>query len=102
VGVERGTDHDLAADLIRDLDSKFAPSFDAVFAGTDIRIICTPTRAPRANAIAERFIGSPRREPRPHPDHRAPHLAAVLRDYVQHVNKHRPHRSLHQRPMALL
>jgi transposase InsO family protein len=48
--------------LIRDRDSKFSAAFDAVFTGADIRIIRTPVRAPRANAIAERFIGTLRRE----------------------------------------
>jgi putative transposase len=48
--------------LIRDRDSKFTTAFDAVFTGADIRIINTPVRAPRANAIAERFIGTLRRE----------------------------------------
>jgi putative transposase len=48
--------------LIRDRDSKFTTAFDAVFSGADIRIIRTPVRAPRANAIAERFIGTLRRE----------------------------------------
>ena len=87
--------------LIRDRDSKFTAAFDAVFTGVDIRIIRTPTRAPRANAIAERFIGTLRRECLDHvliTGRR--HLAAVLSEYVQHFNTHRPHRSLHQRPPA--
>ena len=85
--------------LIRDLDSKFSAAFDAVFAGADIQIIRTPMRAPRANAIAERFIGTLRRECL---DHilitGTRHLDVVLHEYAQHYNSHRPHRSLHQRP----
>ena len=87
--------------LIRDRDSKFTAAFDAVFAGASIRIIRTPVRAPRANAIAERWIGTLRRECLDHMLITGPrHLAAVLEEYVEHYNTHRPHRSLDQHPPA--
>jgi putative transposase len=55
----------------------------------------TPVRAPKANAIAERFVGTARREcldwllilNRRHLEH-------VLHDFGDHYNTHRPHRSL--------
>src|SRR5512140_2620072 len=76
--------------LIRDRDSKFTGSFDAVFAGADMRIIRTPIRAPRANAIVERFIGTLLRECLDHLLITGPrHLDAVLREYVQHYDAHR-------------
>ena len=87
--------------LIRDRDSKFTTAFDAVFTGADIRIIRTPIRTPRANAIAERFIGTLRRECLDHLLITGPrHLDVVLREYLQHFNAHRPHRCLDQRPPA--
>jgi transposase InsO family protein len=85
--------------MIRDRDSKFTTTFDAIFAGADIRIIRTPVRAPRANAIAEHFIRTLRRECLDHILITGPrHLDAVLLKFIQHYNAHRPHRSLHQRP----
>ena len=83
--MELGARADRFRFLIRDRDRKFTAAFDAVFAGANIRIIRTPGRAPPANAIAERFIGTLRREcldrilitgTR--------HLDVVLREYVQH------------------
>jgi putative transposase len=58
-----------------------------------------PVRAPRTNAIAERFIGTLRRECLDHLLITGPrHLAAVLQENLEHYNTHRPHRSLGQQP----
>lgn len=58
-------------------------------------------RAPRANAIAERFVGTARRECLDWlliVNRR--HLERVLRDFADHYNAHRPHRSLNLVPPA--
>jgi putative transposase len=81
--------------LIRDRDAKFTAAFDTVFAAVDVSILRTPVRAPRANAIAERFIGSIRREllDRILIINRR-HAASVLEAYTHYYNTHRPHRAL--------
>jgi transposase InsO family protein len=81
--------------LIHDRDSKFSRVFDEVFRSEGIDIIRTPFRAPQANAFAERWVGTVRRDcldwllisSRSQ-------LERVLRVYVDHYNTHRPHRAL--------
>jgi hypothetical protein len=90
--------------LIRDRDAKFTAAFDAVFPCTSIQIVRTPVRAPRANSIAERFVGTIRRELLDRIliiDRR--HATAVLRQYELHYNGHPAARALgqaaHLRPL---
>jgi putative transposase len=85
--------------LIHDRDSKFTASFDEVFRSEGVNVIQTPVRAPRANAYAERFVRTVRTEcldwllivGRRHLEH-------VLRIYIQHYNRERPHRGLALQP----
>ena len=81
--------------LVRDNDAKFSGTFDEVFRAEGVEVIRTPMEAPKANAIAERFVGTVRREcldwmlianTR--------HLERVLRTFADHYNGHRPHRAL--------
>jgi putative transposase len=87
--------------LIRDRDAKFTAAFDTVLTVAGIRIIKSPVQAPRANAIAERWVGSARRECTDRmlvAGER--HLRLILGEYADHYNSHRPHRSLRQEPPA--
>jgi putative transposase len=85
--------------LLRDRDTKFTAAFDAVFTAEGIRVLRTPVRAPRANAYAERWVGTARRELL---DRLlifgCRQLRSVLAEYVDHYNGHRPHRALGQAP----
>ena len=83
--------------LLRDRDTKFTARFDEVFRTEGIRVIKAPVQAPRANAFAERFVGTVRREclDRLLIFGRR-HLEQVLAEYLVHYNGHRPHRALDQ------
>jgi transposase InsO family protein len=81
--------------LIRDRDSKYSRSFDAVLRSEGMRVIRTPFRAPNANAHAERAIETMRAEclDRTLILGRR-HLDRTLRIYAEHYNRGRPHRAL--------
>ncbi|NLE44444.1 MAG: transposase, partial [Chloroflexi bacterium] len=72
-------------------------SFDTIFRSEGMRIILTPYRAPKANAVAERWIRSLRHECL---DHllilNQRHLRRVLTEYIAFYNQARPHQGLGQ------
>jgi len=81
--------------LLRDRDAKFSGPFDEVIRTEGVAVVKTPVRAPRANAFAERWVGTARRECL---DHilifGRRHLQRVLQRYAEHYNRARPHRGL--------
>jgi putative transposase len=87
--------------LSRDRDNKYGPLFLSVAKGTGIKVLKTPVRAPKANAICERFIGSLKRECL---DHmlilRSYQLHRIVREYVNYYNHSRPHQGIGQRVPA--
>jgi putative transposase len=66
-----------------------------VFRAEGVRVIPTPIHSPKANAFAERFVKTVRRECL---DHLLifgqRHLQWVLREYLRHYKEERPHRGL--------
>ncbi len=81
--------------LERVLDELDGGCFDEVFRTEGVRIVRSPVRAPKANAICERWVGTVRRECL---DHLLVlgrrHLERVLTAYAAHYNGSRPHRAL--------
>jgi putative transposase len=81
--------------LLHDRDAKFSAAFDDVFRTEGATVIRTPIKAPNANAHAERWVRTVRNEcldwllifSRGQ-------LERVLRTYVDHYNRRRPHRAL--------
>lgn len=84
--------------LIRDTDAKYGPSFAAVAVGCGIEVLRTPVKAPQANALCERLLGSVRRECL---DHiligSEAHRRRVLKEDMAYFNRSRPHQGLQQR-----
>ncbi|GAA3654820.1 hypothetical protein GCM10022224_017290 [Nonomuraea antimicrobica] len=83
--IELGERADRFRFLIRDRDGKFGREFDEVLAGVDVHIVKIPPRSSRANAFAERFVGTLRRERLDHLlVHGERHLQQVLAKYERH------------------
>ena len=81
--------------LIRDRDAVYGGEFRERARRLGIETLLSPVRAPRANAVAERVIGTLRRECL---DHlivlNERHLRTILAEFVAYYNRERPHRTL--------
>jgi hypothetical protein len=81
--------------VLHDRDSIFAATVDRAIASMGRHVLKTPVRTPQANAFCERLIGTMRRECLDWliPIHEG-HLRSMLREWVTHYNRGRPHASL--------
>jgi transposase InsO family protein len=81
--------------LVRDRDAVYGRDFVPRARGLGTETLLTPVRAPRANAIAERLVGTLRRECL---DHlvvlNEAHLRSVMAEFMAYYNAERPHRTL--------
>ena len=81
--------------LLRDRDAVYGRDFRKRAQRLGINAIATPIHAPKANAIAERVIGTLRRECLDHLivlDEQ--HLRSVPTEFMRYYNQERPHRTL--------
>lgn len=81
--------------VIHDRDSIYSPELDSALKAMGLSVLKTPFRAPQANAFCERLVGTIRRECL---DFLIPlnekHLRRILKLWVVHYNRGRPHSSL--------
>ena len=83
--------------LLHDRDCKYGRQFSTVAASSGIIELRTPYRAPQANGVCERFVGSLRRECL---DHmlilNGRQLQRVVKEYSDYFNQERPHQGIGQ------
>jgi transposase InsO family protein len=99
--------HDAASSaryLIRDRDGKYPALFDAILTDAGITVVRSGVRAPRMNAIMERWVRTCRRELLDRTlIYNQRHLLHTLRAYEAHYNTHRPHQGIaNARPLQPL
>ena len=81
--------------VLHDRDRIYSSELDSALKAMDLKVLKTPFQAPQANAFCERLIGTVRRECL---DFMIPlnerHLRSLLKEWVTHYNRGRPHASL--------
>ena len=83
--------------LLHDRDTKYTQSFRAIIVSGRVEPLVLPARSPNLNGVAERLVGSIRRES---VDHMIvlgeAHLSRILKSYARYYNGIRTHRSLNK------
>jgi putative transposase len=78
--------------IIHDRDSIFSAELDKSLNSFGLKVLRTPVQSPKANAYCERLMGTIRRECL---NYMIPlsekHLRKILREWVSHYNRGRPH-----------
>jgi transposase InsO family protein len=81
--------------VIHDRDTIYSDAVDRTLEAMGLEVLKTPARVPQANSFCERVIGTVRRECL---DFVIPlteqHLRVILREWIAHYNRGRPHSSL--------
>ena len=84
--------------MILDRDTKFTEQFQRIPEEAGVVVVTTAFQAPDMNAIAERFVGSVKREcPRRMILFGQGHLRRSLTEFVAHYHEDRPHQGLDNR-----
>lgn len=87
--------------MIHDRDTKFAAAFDQLLAAASFRVVKSPVMAPNANASAESWIATVKRECF---DYFAcfglGHIDHLVQAYAGYYNRHRPHQGLDNRVLS--
>lgn len=91
-----------ATHLIRDRDTKFTASFDRLMGTADIKTVKSPVMAPNANAFAEAWVGSIKRECLSYfVCFGLRHLDHIVLTYTDFYNTYRPHQGKGNRPLRV-
>jgi transposase InsO family protein len=84
-----------ATNLSKPHSLRFWITYSRVAFGAGIDVLRTPYRAPKANAICERFLGSLQRECLDHFIRLSErHLHRIVKEYSRYFNHPRPHQGI--------
>jgi putative transposase len=86
--------------LIRDRDRKYAHRFDEFFSDQGAEVIRTPVQAPNANAFAESWVATVKRECLNYfVCFSLGHLDHIAHEFLRFYNRDRPHQGIGNRPL---